>query len=263
MTNLQGKRVLLTGASSGIGADLARELAGEGAQLALTARRLPELDALAGELQRAGAPVTVLQADLSTAAGTDRLVEAALAALGQVDVLVNNAGVDLLGKPWEPGMAELGDKLLHVNVNAPLRLTARLLGPMVERGEGAVVFVSSVAGWAPQPNAAWYSASKAALARFAETIRIDLKGTGVNVVAVYPGPVHSPMLDRVLATEAGRRTFKLLPKGTSPELARRIADAITTGQETVFYPAVFRVSSWFMGLSRMIAGLTSPPMKRQ
>jgi short-subunit dehydrogenase len=263
MVNLLGKRVLITGASGGIGADLARELAGQGAEVALAARRKPEMEALAEELRKAGARVSVLQADLSTRAGVDALVDDALAALGRVDVLVNNAGIDLIGKPWDDGMAEEGERLMQVNVLAPMRLTARLVGDMVARGEGCVVFVSSVAGWAPLPSAAWYSASKGALARFAETVRIDLKGTGVDVVAVYPGPVHTPMLARALEDERTKAQFRFLPKGSSVELARRVSDAMTQGHGTVFYPSILRVTSWFMGLSRFVAGLQAPSYKRQ
>lgn len=255
---LRGKRVLVTGASSGIGADLVRELAGAGADLILSARRLKELDELAAEVGRAGVQVVAIPADLSTPAGADELAAKAAQALGGVDVLVNNAGIDLLGRPWKEGLADLGDRLMQVNTLSPLRLTNRLLGPMVERGAGAVVFISSVAGWAPFPGAAWYAASKAALARFAETIRIDLRGTGVHVLAVYPGPVHTPMLERALSSEAGRRTFRPLPKGTSPELARRIAWALEHDQETVVYPSAYKGALWFMGLSRWLIGLAAP-----
>src|SRR5688572_25787995 len=105
---IRGKRVLVTGASSGIGADLARALAPAGADLVLSARRVPELEALAAELRGHGGKVEVIPGDLATIAGVDALAAAA----GAVDVLVNNAGVELVGRPWKRGFADKGEKLL-------------------------------------------------------------------------------------------------------------------------------------------------------
>lgn len=257
--DVRDKRILLTGASSGIGADLARELAGAGARLVLAARRKAELDALCAEIAPLGTPAVAIPADLSTAEGADELADAAVIALGGgVDILINNAGVEIVAPIWQLGAADAGDRLLQVNVMSPLRLTHRLLPGMIERGAGTVVFVASVAGWVPMLGGTYYSASKAAIARAAETIRIDLKGSGVRVCAVYPGPVVTPMFDRVNATETGKRVYKGLPRGTSPELARRIVDALQYDEETVFYPRVYRVPSWFMGLSRWFVGVTAP-----
>ncbi|HKA90501.1 MAG TPA: SDR family NAD(P)-dependent oxidoreductase [Haliangiales bacterium] len=252
---LTGKRVLITGASSGIGASLARELKDQGAKLILAARRVDELQKLADELGSATAEVR--PADLGTPAGADELARAA----GPVDVLVNNAGVDLVGKPWKDGLADRGDRLFQVNVLAAFRLTNRLLGAMVEKREGAVAFVSSVSAWLPFPGAAWYAASKAALHQFAQTIRIDVKGTGVRVLGVYPGPIHTPMLDKALQTEAGKKFFGRLPIGKVEPLARRIVDALLRDEETVVYPRVYQATSWLGGLSRRLVTMTTPPVK--
>jgi uncharacterized protein len=260
---LRGKRVLITGASSGIGADLARELAGAGADLVLAARRRPELETLAEELGKAGERAVVVTADLSTPAGADALAEEAVRALGGIDILVNNAGVDLVGKPWKDGLADRGEELFQVNFLAPMRLTNRLLGPMVERDDGALVFISSVAAWNPFPGAAYYSASKAALARAAETIRMDLKGTRVQVLAVYPGPIHTPMLAKALADEKARRVFGPLPKGDSPELARRIAASLTDDDEELIYPSVYRTTMWFSGIARRVMGAMAPGVRKK
>lgn len=253
--DLTGKRVLITGASSGIGASLARELKAQGAKIVLAARRVDELTKLADELGSASAEVR--PADLSTAAGADELAQA----VGPVDVLVNNAGVDLVGKPWKDGLADRGDRLFQVNVLSAFRLTNRLLGAMVEKHEGAVVFVSSVSAWLPFPGSAWYAASKAAVHQFAQTIRIDCKGTGVRVLAVYPGPIHTPMLDKALKTEAGKKFFGRLPIGKVEPLASRIADALVRDEETVVYPRVYHATSWLGGLSRRLVTMTTPPVK--
>jgi short-subunit dehydrogenase len=251
---LTGKRVLITGASSGIGASLARELKEQGATLVLAARRVDELQKLADEL---GGAAEVRPADLSTPGGADELARA----VGPVDVLVNNAGVDLVGKPWKEGLADRGDRLFQVNVLSAFRLTNRLLGAMVEKREGAVVFVSSVSAWLPFPGNAWYAASKAALHQFAQTIRIDCKGTGVRVLGVYPGPIHTPMLDKALKTEAGKKFFGRLPIGKPEPLARRMVDALLRDEETVVYPRVYQATHWLGGLSRRLVTMTAPPVK--
>jgi short-subunit dehydrogenase len=250
---LEGKRILITGASSGIGADLARQLGAEGAKLILSARRVAELEALAAQVGGA----QVIPADLSTPGGADALAAAA----GEVDILINNAGVDLLGRPWKEGLADRGDRLFQINTLSALRLTNRLLGGMVARREGMVVFISSISAWMPFPGGAYYAASKAALARAAETIRIDLKGTGVRVLAVYPGPIMTPMLEKALATEAGRRFFQRLPIGDSVALTRRTLNAMRRDDESVVYPSVYQTGIWFGGIARWFLGKTAPKAK--
>lgn len=254
---LEGKRVLVTGASSGIGADLCRELGGSGARLVLAARRRPELEALAQEAERSGARAAVVVVDLGSPGGADELARAAALPFGGIDVLINNAGIELAGSFLGDAMPDQGDLLLQVNLASPLRLASRLVGPMVERGDGAVVFVSSISAWAPFPNGAYYAASKAALARAAESIRIELKGTGVHVLAVYPGPIRTPMLDKFLSSEA-KAAYRGLPQGTSTELARRIVDGLRQDEQTVVYPGVYRATTWFMGISRWVMGVTAP-----
>ena len=253
--DLKGRRILITGASSGIGSCLARDLATAGANLVLAARRDAELTRLARELSPAS--IEVIPSDLSSPEGADALARAA----GTVDVLINNAGIDLVGRPWKEGMADRGDHLFQVNVLSALRLTNRLLGPMVERGEGTVVFMSSVSAWLPFPGSAWYAASKAALHQFADTIRIDCKGTGVKVLGVYPGPVYTPMLEKALKTEAGKKFFGRLPTGKADVLSRRVVDALFRDEEQIVYPRVYQATSWLGGLSRRFVAMTTPGKK--
>jgi uncharacterized protein len=253
--DLKGRRILITGASSGIGSCLARDLAAAGANLVLAARRDAELTRLAKELSPAS--IEVIPADLSSPDGADALARAA----GAVDVLINNAGIDLVGRPWKEGMADRGDHLFQVNVLSALRLTNRMLGPMVERGEGTVVFMSSVSAWLPFPGSAWYAASKAALHQFADTIRIDCKGTGVKVLGVYPGPVYTPMLEKALKTDAGKKFFGRLPIGKADVLSRRVVDALFRDEEQIVYPRVYQATSWLGGLSRRFVAMTTPGKK--
>jgi len=158
-------------------------------------------------------------------------------------------------------MADRGARLFQVNVLSALRLTSLLLGPMVERGEGTVAFMSSVSAWLPFPRGAWYAASKAALRQFAETLRIDCKGTGVHVLGVYPGPVYTPMLEKALQTEAGKKFFGRLPIGKADVLSRRVVDALFRDEETVIYPRVYQATSWLGGLSRRFVAMTTPGKK--
>jgi uncharacterized protein len=257
--NLRGRRVLITGASSGIGAELARKLAPEGADLVLAARRKPELDALAAELAGHGGRVDVLPADLATARGADALAAAA----GDVDVLVNNAGVDVAARPWKDGLADRGDRLMQVNLLSPLRLSNKLLGQMVERGQGVVVFIASVSAWVPFPGGSYYAASKAGLAMAAESFRVDLKGTGVRVLCVYAGPIRTAMLARTDKNQAMKDFFGRLPTGRADVLAGRIVRALRADEHTVVYPAVYHGTRLFEGLTRWAARQIAPAARKR
>src|SRR5205823_642732 len=145
--NLDGTRVLITGASSGIGADLARVLADRGAWLAMAARRVDRLDALAKEIEArhpSRRPLTI-PCDLSKRGEGDRLGETAKAGLGGIDLLVNNAGGGLGGLQWHIGDADAGRETFETNVWSPLALVRCLVPDMRSRGHGAVVNVTSAA----------------------------------------------------------------------------------------------------------------------
>jgi uncharacterized protein len=183
---------LVTGATAGIGAAFARQLAAEGSDLVLVARDAGRLDGMAAELRSGSeASVEVLAADL-----TDRAQSAAVErrlAEG-VDLLVNNAGKGLRGRFWETSLAEQ-EEMLTLNCTAVLRLSHAALGAMVPRGSGGIIVVSSVAGFAPGARGP-YGASKAWATGFAESLSGQLAGTGVTVSAVAPGFVHTEFHDR-------------------------------------------------------------------
>jgi hypothetical protein len=178
---------LVTGASSGIGAALARRLARDGMPLVLTARRLDRLETLARELEaRHHVPVTVVSNDLGRPDGPAALVEELDRRGIEVEWLVNNAGFGTAGSfhglPVERELEEI-----RVNVRAPVALTGRLLPAMVRRGRGVVMNVASVAAFGPMPYSAIYAATKAFVLSFSEALMVELADTGVRVVCVCPG----------------------------------------------------------------------------
>jgi short-subunit dehydrogenase len=174
---ISGARVLLTGATGGLGHAIARALAERGGQLVLTGRRAEVLDPLATELGARALPV-----DLAQPGEVERLLEEA----GEVDVLVANAALPASGTLDAYTVAQI-DRALAVNVRAPIVLSHGLVGSMVARGGGHLVFMSSLSGKVASAGAALYNASKYALRGFASALRADLHGTGVGVSAVFPG----------------------------------------------------------------------------
>jgi short-subunit dehydrogenase len=178
--DLHARRVLLTGATGGLGHAIARALAARGAQLVLTGRRVDVLEPLAAEV--GGRAVA---ADLSDPSAVDRLVADA----GEVDILVANAAVPGSG-PVLDYTPEQIDRALTVNLRAPMLLARALAGPMLARGSGHLVFVSSLSGKAASPGSGVYSATKYGLRGFSLGLREDLHGTGVGVSTIFPGFIH-------------------------------------------------------------------------
>jgi short-subunit dehydrogenase len=174
---LGGRSVLLTGASGGIGAAAARALAARGARVIVTGRRVEQLEALAGEI--GGRAIAV---DLAAADGPSRLVAEA----GEVDVLVANAALSQAGELTSLSPAEV-DRVLAVNLRAPVMLARLLAEPMAARRSGHLVFVSSLQGKAASPLSSLYTGTKFGLRGFALSLRLDLADHGVGVSCVLPG----------------------------------------------------------------------------
>jgi short-subunit dehydrogenase len=177
--NLQGSTVLLTGATGGLGHAIARALRSRGASLILSGRRTDVLGPLAAETGG-----RTIAADLAQPGDVDRLAAEA----GPVDVLVANAGLPADGPVLEYTLEQI-DRAIDVNLRAPLHLARALAEPMVERGAGHLVFVSSLSGKVATANSGLYSATKFGLRGFASGLRQDLEGTGVGVSCVFPGPI--------------------------------------------------------------------------
>ena len=219
--------VVVTGASSGIGAELARDLARRGYGVTLVARRVEKLQELADELSRAHKVEThVESADLQDRAARDRLADT----LADRDVagLINNAGYGDTGAfvdrdlDWLQGMVQL-------NCQALLHLTGRIVPRLVERGSGAVLNLASLASCQPIPNMATYAATKAFVLSFSEALHTELAGTGVSVTAIQPGPVKTEFWE-VAGDKGSNPGAAFLP---AEHVARQAIEGMITGRRTV------------------------------
>jgi len=182
---------LVTGASSGIGREIARELGRRGYGLTLVARRREKLEELAAELSSASAArIEIVECDLADADARDRLEEDVVKCGLTVEVLVNSAGMGTY-VPFADSERERELQQVRLNVEAPVDLMARYLPGMVSRGRGAIVNISSSSGLQPTPNNATYAASKSFLLFHSEAVHAEVKRSGVTVTAVLPGPVRT------------------------------------------------------------------------
>jgi short-subunit dehydrogenase len=250
--------VVVTGASSGIGEALVREYVAAGAAVTLVARRKERLVQIAAET---GGKTFVVGADLADPERACEWLEPAQAALGPIDVLVNNAGVQIVC-PTETTDVRQGEELLRLNVLSPLRLTLAVLPGMLARKQGTIVDVASMAAITPTPGMYYYSASKAALAAASESLRGELRGTGVHVLTVYPGPVHTPMGDKGHLAYEPSWTLKLMRWGNTTKLARLIRRAVERRKARVVYPFSYALSRRIPNLARWLVGRYAPRMKR-
>ncbi|HEY9303459.1 MAG TPA: SDR family NAD(P)-dependent oxidoreductase [Mycobacterium sp.] len=190
-----GKRVVVTGASSGIGAALARQLAGRGAVVGLIARRSDRLAEVLADCRKTSADSTMWVADLGETATVGELAARAWDELGGIDVLVNNAATPKRRRVDALDPAEVED-VMRVNFFAPMRLTLAVLPRMLQRGHGTIVNVSSVGGRLGIIHEAAYCASKFALCGWSESMAVDLHDTGIRVKLIEPGPVDTEIWDQ-------------------------------------------------------------------
>lgn len=190
------RTVLVTGASSGIGAELAREIAVDGYDVVLTARREDRLRELAEELEtNHGVTATVVSQDLAEEEAADELFETITGKGIAIHTLVNNAGVPMYGRFDETDLAD-ERAMMQVNMVALTALTKRFLRPMVERGEGRVLNTASLAALYPIPKKAVYAATKSYVLSFTRALAHELDGTGVTATALCPGVVETEYATR-------------------------------------------------------------------
>lgn len=210
---LEGARVLLTGASGGIGGEIARALRGRGASLVLSGRRADALARLASELE-----AEVVCADLALRADVEQLARAAR----DVDVLIANAALPASGRLLDLGQEQI-DIMLEVDLHAPIALARALAPGMASRRHGHIVFISSLSGKASAPASSIYSAAKFGLRGFAHGARADLRPAGVGVSVIMPGFIR----------DAGMfaQTAVKLPPGVGTSSPQEVAAAVITAVE--------------------------------
>lgn len=257
--NLNGAHVVITGASQGIGRELALAFAAEGAKVLGVARSADKLEGLAREIDG-----EFVVADLTSQTEVDGLVDACVSTLGHVDVWVNNAGVETA----DPLTALPRDDirtLARLNVEAPFMLTRDVLVHMLERGSGHIVQMSSLAGAVALPGMAAYAGSKAGLTNFTESVRMEMKmaGEDIGLTVVSPGPVDTEMWDRIDSEqapymEAGLKRFRrigFLPKLSPESVARKTVSAVKRGKRVARMPAHFNLHHMLNNAPRRIIGL--------
>lgn len=243
MNSFQGCTALITGASSGLGTEFARQLAPYASRLILVARGREAMERVAGEIARPGLEVRIEAADLGEPAQVDGLIAAV--AGEKVDFLINNAGLG------DHGLFERSDwakvkAMIDVNITALSRLTHALLPAMVAAKRGRILNVSSIAGDVPVPSMAVYAATKSYVTSLSEALRCELHGTGVTVTAVCPGPVDTGFSGK--ASRAGEHDDMVSPplmKVSIPQVVREGLRAVVRGRARVvpgWVPAALAVA---------------------
>ncbi|GGF63990.1 oxidoreductase [Azorhizobium oxalatiphilum] len=212
------KVVLITGASSGIGAGIARELAAAGARLMLGARRTDRLDALASELNAEGGQVRTRRLDVTDAADVAAFTEAARAAFGRVDVIVNNAGVMPLSLMSSLKLDEW-NRMVDVNIKGVLNGIAAVLPEMLARKSGQIINIASIGALAVSPTAAVYCATKFAVRAISDGLRQENKD--IRVTCIHPGVVESELADSITDPAAAElmKTYRAI--GLKPDAIGR------------------------------------------
>jgi len=236
---------IVTGASSGIGMEIARELARRGHGVTLVARRSEKLEGVATELRTMGVRADVLAADLSDRSVRARLLERIEERGLVASVLVNNAGLSTLGRvaTSDPD-AEM--QMIEVDVVAVADLTSRVLPGMVERRRGALLNVASTAAFQPLPGQAGYGACKAFVLSYSHSLAGELRGTGVSVTALCPGPVDTGFGETAgFTTEEATGALPGFMWRTAADVARAGVDALDRGQPVVIPGLPNRIGAAF------------------
>jgi short-subunit dehydrogenase len=225
MRDLAGIRIILTGASEGIGRALALALASRGARLVLAARDRQRLESLAQECRTRGGEARALPTDVTNQQDCEWLVAEAVNAFGGIDVVVHNAGITMWSRFDALKDLAIFERIMEVNYLAPVRLTALAL-PHLTASKGLLVAVASLAGLTGVPERSGYAASKHALIGFFDSLRIELRGSGVDVTVVAPDFVVSEIHKRAIGADGE-------PLGESPMMQSKIMTAETCAARIV------------------------------
>jgi short-subunit dehydrogenase len=241
--NWKDKVAIITGASSGIGAATARQLAAAGMRVVLVARRLERLLLLKKDIETGGGQAEVIAADLASEIDRNQVFEQVEDQLGGVDVLVNNAGIGWYGyyaeMPWETAR-----EMLQINVGATMHLTSLFLPGMKLKNRGHIVNVGSIAGSFPNQGVAVYSASKSFMDAFTTVLYRELRGSKVNISVVRAGPVRTEFCESALNRDKGGHVPTENVGVTADVVAREIWKLLLRPRKVIYVPPTLRVAPW-------------------
>jgi len=239
--NIHEKVIVITGASSGLGEAAARHLAAQGAVVALGARRASRIEALAGDIIRAGGQALAMPTDVTRRADVQRLVDAAVQRFGRLDVIVNNAGL-MPHSPLERLKVEDWDRMIDVNIKGVLYGIAAALPHMKRQSSGHIINVASVAGHKVRPGSTVYAATKHAVRVISEGLRQEVKPWNIRTTIISPGIVDTELPNSITepdVAEATRKNYAAL--AISPDaFARAVAYAISEPPEVDVNEILFR-----------------------
>lgn len=229
MSSINGKFILLTGGSRGIGPVIAEELAKRGAHIALAARSVEGLKSVAEHLQSFGIQTMVVPVDLSQTSEQQKLVETVMKTFGRIDILINNAGLETEGAYLDLSWEEI-QKTIEVNLLAPMRLTQLVLPYMLEQRQGHIVNIASVAAKIGSPFAATYSGTKAGLVEWTRALRLELEGSGVQFSTILPGYIN----EVGMFARFNIKSPSLLGSTSPDKVARAVVKAIEKEKLEIF-----------------------------
>jgi short-subunit dehydrogenase len=254
---IRGSRAIVTGASSGIGREIALALAAEGADVVLVARRRERLEELAAEIKTGGARAEVVAGDLSEPSIRAEAVETAVSRFGGLDILVNNAGIGAMGRfeNADPGRVR---PIMEVNFFALVEMIRAALPALKQGTRPIIVNVSSILGRRGMPHSSEYCASKFAVCGFSESLRAELHKHRIDVLVVNPGTTESEFLDRVIE-RAGEPKWPPHTVMPAAEVARQTVRAIRRGKHEI---VTYGAGRWLLRLNAVAPRLIDWLMNR-
>jgi short-subunit dehydrogenase len=249
--NLANKRILLTGATGGVGSLLAKLLAAKGAILALVGRNAQKLNSLKTEIERTGGKAIVIEADLSKTGSPQAVADNALRQLGGIDILINNAGIlDFIA--FEDQSETRIDEIIHTNVTSLIQLTRAVIPTFQQKNNGHFLFVGSIFGSLGFPHFATYCASKFAVHGFSQALRRELVDSQIGVTYVAPRAIETPMND-ANATAMNKKTGNKMDK---PEkVADLIVKSLEEEKQELFIGQPQSFFAWLNGVAPKIVNM--------